>query len=63
MVRWGRGERSQWGTQGARASLWPADHSPLDCVTLTSEKGLILEEWSAAGPVSKTEWDLDPLVQ
>lgn len=29
----------------------------------TSEKGLILEEWPAAGCVSKTEWYLNPFMQ
>ena len=41
----------------AEASWWPADcfYSFLGSVTVISEKGLILEEWSATYPISEIE--------
>lgn len=69
VVRWCQpGVRSRWGwsreaeegainkkLREAEASWWPADcfYSFLGSVTLISEKGLILEEWSATYPISK----------
>lgn len=76
MVRWcPPGGKSGWGWSGGAegravhgkpsSSRWPADclYSSLGCAMFISEKGLNLEERPAAGPVSKTEWYLNPFMQ